>query len=87
MGTRCTGGTHGRQGEEGDADEGESGCDQTALPRLGGLVSVANGGQCDLQGEGLRRGSPRDRETWGVSLSFPITPASVLTRGGGAVTI
>lgn len=83
----CTGGTHGWQGKEGDADEGEGGCDQTAFPRLGGLVSIANGGQCDLKGEGLRRGAPRERETRGVSLSSPITSASVLTWGGGAVTI
>ena len=42
-------GTHRWKGKKGDADQGEGGRNQTALPRLGCLVPVADGGQCDLK--------------------------------------
>lgn len=66
------GGTHRRKGKKGDADQGEGGRNQTALPGLGRLVPVADGGQCDLQREGLRRGAPRAEGNQGCALSPPV---------------
>ena len=42
--------THGWQGEEGDSQQSEACGQQPARPGLGGLVSVADGRQGDLQG-------------------------------------
>lgn len=47
-------------GQKGDADYEKGGCDQTAFPRFGRLVSVANGGQCNLKREAFRHGASRE---------------------------
>lgn len=41
--------THSGQGEEGDSQQGETCRQHPARPRLGRLVSVADGGQSDLR--------------------------------------
>ena len=41
-------GAYRRQGEEGDGEDGETRCDGLPDPRLGHLVSVADGRQGDL---------------------------------------
>lgn len=48
------GSTHRWQGEEGHADEGEGGGQQASGPGFGGFVSVADGGQRDLQRSEVR---------------------------------
>lgn len=40
--------THGREGKEGDADEGEGRRQQPPIPGLGVLVPIADGGEGDL---------------------------------------
>lgn len=59
--------THRWKGEKGDADQGKGGCDQTAFPRFGCLVSVANCGQCDLKREEFRREASQGEDINDVS--------------------
>lgn len=47
--------THGREGEEGDADEGEGRRQQPPVPGLGVLVPIADGGEGDLGKESTPR--------------------------------
>lgn len=56
--------THGRQREEGDAEQGEAGRQHPSQPRLRRLVPVADGGEGDLPGGragGSLEGAPSPR--------------------------
>lgn len=50
--------SYSRQGEEGDAQEGEAGGEQPSLPGVWGLVAIADRGQRNLQTHGLIRPGP-----------------------------
>lgn len=72
-------GTYCWKGKKRDTNQGEGGSNQTAFPRFGGLVSVANSGQCDLRTEEFRHEVPRKGTSVMYQLRSTSDPLYLLT--------